>query len=123
MSIGIDELDQQHQAFFDLLMRLREAAEKGYGYACSAILAELAVQIRIHFTVEESLMRMLKFGELEAHHASHLELGQHVERFRQQAEDHDVSADVSRFIQRWLSEHVTTFDRRFASHIKNRLGA
>jgi hemerythrin-like metal-binding protein len=69
--IGIAELDAQHKRLHGLLERLRDAVGKHYGYATTAILDELAIETRIHFAVEESLMRMLSFPEVEIHVAEH----------------------------------------------------
>lgn len=123
MHIGIEELDLQHQGFLDLLMRLQEATDKRYGYAIATILTEITVQARIHFTVEETLMRMLGFPEADAHHAQHVELASHLERFKRMAQDHEIAAGVSEFIRTWLSQHVSTYDQRFADFFRQRIEA
>jgi hemerythrin-like metal-binding protein len=69
--IGIAELDAQHKRLHGLLERLRDAVGKHYGYATTAILDELTIETRIHFAVEESLMRMLSFPDVEAHVTEH----------------------------------------------------
>lgn len=120
MLIGIEELDRQHQGFLELLMRLQEATDKRYGYAIATILTEITVQARIHFTVEETLMRMLGFPEVDAHHAQHVELASHLDRFKRMAQDHEVAAGVSEFIRTWLTQHVSTYDRRFAEFFRER---
>lgn len=114
--IGIAEIDGQHSRLYALLVRLRQSSDKKYGYAVNAILAELDIDIRIHFAVEESLMRLLAFPEAVAHVAEHRRLSQQLGEFRQRAQDLDVSEDVATFIKLWLTDHIDTFDRQFVAH-------
>lgn len=114
--IGIAELDVQHKRLHALLLRLRDSVGKHYGYATNAILDELAIETRIHFAVEESLMRMLSFPEVEAHIAEHANLTQQLERFRKRAQDFEVADDLAAFTLQWLNEHVDRFDREFVEH-------
>jgi len=114
--IGIAELDAQHKRLHGLLERLRESVGKHYGYATNAILDELAIETRIHFAVEESLMRMLSFPEVDAHVAEHQDLRDQLEKFRKRAQDFDVDEDLAAFILQWLNDHVDRFDREFVDH-------
>ena len=114
--IGIAELDAQHKRLHGLLERLRDAVGKHYGYATTAILDELTIETRIHFAVEESLMRMLSFPDVEAHVAEHQTLRDQLEKFRKRAQDFDVAEDLAAFILQWLNDHVDRFDREFVDH-------
>ncbi|MCF8167409.1 MAG: bacteriohemerythrin [Rhodoferax sp.] len=114
--IGIAEIDLQHSRLYSLLERLRHSIDKNYGYAVNAILAELDMETRIHFSVEESLMQLLSFPKTDAHVSAHRELAKKLKRFRQLAQDHDVSEDLAGFIKMWLTEHIDTFDRQFVAH-------
>ncbi len=114
--IGIAELDAQHKRLHGLLLRLRDAVGKHYGYATNAILDELAIETRIHFAVEESLMRMLSFPDVESHIAEHQDLRNQLEKFRKRAQDFDVAEDLAEFTLQWLNDHVDRFDREFVDH-------
>jgi hemerythrin len=114
--IGIAELDAQHKRLHGLLERLRDAVGKHYGYATTAILDELAIETRIHFAVEESLMRMLSFPEVEIHVAEHQTLRDQLEKFRKRAQDFEVADELAAFIQQWLNDHVDRYDREFVDH-------
>ncbi|MCF8151171.1 MAG: bacteriohemerythrin [Burkholderiaceae bacterium] len=114
--IGIAEIDLQHRQLNQLLQRLRNSADKQYGYAANAILGELVIQTRIHFAVEESLMRLLSYPETEAHIAEHRHLMEQLDKFRLRAQDFDVADGLASFIQTWLHEHIDSFDRKFVAH-------
>lgn len=114
--IGIAEIDLQHRQINNLLQRLKRSADKQYAYAASAILAELVMQTRIHFAVEESLMRLLSFPDTEAHVAEHRHLMEQLENFSKRAQDFDVADGLSDFIQTWLLDHIDNHDRKFVAH-------
>jgi hemerythrin len=116
LDIGIAEIDMQHRQLQTLLDRLKQSTDKRYGYAADAILAELAIQTRIHFAVEESLMRLLSFPDTDAHVEEHRQLTEQLEKLRKKAQDFDVADGLSGFIQTWLVDHVNNFDREFVGH-------
>lgn len=114
--IGIAEIDLQHRQLNNLLERLRDSAGKRYGFASNAILEELAIETRVHFAVEESLMRLLSFPGTAAHVAEHQRLTEQLEKFRRRAQDFEVAGDLTTFIQTWLIDHVNNYDRGFVGH-------
>ncbi len=116
LDIGIAEIDAQHRQLHALLERLKQSTDKRYGFAADAILAELVIQTRIHFAVEESLMRLLSFPDTEAHVEEHLRLTEQLEKLRKRAQDFEVADGLSNFIQTWLIDHVNSFDREFVGH-------
>ena len=116
LDIGIAEIDSQHRHLQALLDRLKQSTDKCYGFAADAILAELLVQTRIHFAVEESLMRLLSVPEVEAHVEEHRQLTGQLEKLRKRAQDFEVADGLSSFIQTWLVDHVNGFDREFVGH-------
>ena len=99
-----------------LLSRLKQSTEKRYGYAAIAILTELEIQTRIHFAVEESLMRLLSFPDTDMHVEEHRQLTEQLAKLRQRAQDFEVADGLSEFIQGWLVDHVDQFDREFVGH-------
>ncbi len=116
LDIGIAEIDSQHRRLQTLLERLRQSTDKRYGFAADAILAELLIQTRIHFAVEESLMRLLSFPDTEAHVEEHRTLTEQLEKLRKRVQDFEVADGLTNFIQTWLVDHVNHFDREFVGH-------
>jgi len=114
--LGIAEIDSQHRKLNDLLERLRDSSDRSYGHAVNAILAELDIHTRIHFGVEESLMRLLAFPDADAHVLEHRQLTEQLDKFRQRAQNFDISDGLSSFIQTWLIDHINNYDRKFVAH-------
>ena len=90
LDIGIAEIDFQHRELHVLLERLRTSTDKHYDYATNVILAELTIQTRIHFAVEESLMRLLSYPAVDAHIAEHRYLTTQLVKFRHRAQLHGI---------------------------------
>ncbi|MEW8498684.1 MAG: hemerythrin domain-containing protein, partial [Candidatus Thiodiazotropha taylori] len=60
LSVGIEEIDEQHKMLVDLVNKMHEAIHQRHGSdVVKSILGDLAEYTRIHFAVEESLMRIL----------------------------------------------------------------
>ena len=75
LSVGIEEIDRQHKELVNILNELHEAiTQRRASSACVAILDELIEYTRVHFTVEESLFRILGYPGYGPHHQEHEKL-------------------------------------------------
>lgn len=118
MSVGLQELDEQHKALFDILTELHEAIDaKASAKVCSAILDRLVDQTRIHFLMEESLMRLLNYPEFDAHKMQHGNLLGQVARVqaRLESDGFAMSFELLHFLKAWLVNHILHRDQRFAA--------
>ena len=119
-SLGIDEIDGQHKVLINCIAALESSIddpdEKQRWAAIHYAIVKLSDYTRIHFTVEESLMRMLSFPDVESHVAEHQALRDQLEKFRKRAQDFEVADDLAAFIQQWLNDHVDRFDREFVDY-------
>ena len=61
-------------------------------------------------------MRLLSYPGVDAHIAEHRYLTAQLVKFRQRAQDLDVSDGLSGFIQTWLVDHINSHDRKFVAH-------
>ena len=79
LSVGIEEIDSQHKVLVDLVNQMHEAIHQRHGSdVVIDILNQLTDYTRIHFAVEESLMRILNYPGYEDHRDVHEELVQHI---------------------------------------------
>jgi hemerythrin len=70
--VNIEELDEQHQEFFDVVNELEQALRVGEGNAAiDRILDRLVTYAGLHFAAEESLMERHKFPGLTTHRIQH----------------------------------------------------
>lgn len=79
--IGIREIDDQHAEIHDVAMSLIEAVESGdKWHLIHYILVRLNHLLRFHFSVEESVMRIVNFPDIDDHKVKHSEILREVEK-------------------------------------------
>ncbi|MDD3762618.1 MAG: bacteriohemerythrin [Nevskiales bacterium] len=123
LSVGIEEIDSQHKTLVDLLNQLHVAIVERHGARDAAeILERLVDYTRIHFAVEEALMRMLDYPDYEAHKAEHEELVEQVYQLRRKVmvEGKPITGELLFFLKRWLTEHILASDQKYAPHLLSR---
>jgi hemerythrin len=118
-SIGLQEVDEQHQVLVGLLNERGEAVAHHHGSAkCREVLDRLAEYTRVHFTVEESLMRLLNYPEFADHKQRHEELIHQVVDLQQKldAGTTAISFELLHFLKMWLVKHISESDMRFGKY-------
>jgi hemerythrin len=116
LSVGVEELDAQHRVLVDLINQLHHSIviHRG-GDEANAILGRLIEYTRIHFAVEESLMRLFDFPDYETHKASHEELISEVHRLHDKVvlEGKAITFELMHFLKRWLTHHIMSSDQQY----------
>ena len=117
-SIGIPEIDEQHKQLFECIDRLDSAAnEESRRLAVYYVMDEPKDYVRIHFSVEEIVMRLFDYPGLEAHAAEHRAFAARIDEFEKSELREDVHAEASRFLRGWLVQHIQGSDKRYADHL------
>lgn len=119
--IGIAEIDAQHWRLFGLLGEMRKWSRSEFEHqAIVDILSALDEYALIHFSVEESVMRMLHYPHTAAHIAEHKKFADRLHVFRYQflkkGRDGDIDIDIVAFIESWLVEHIDRSDRAYVDY-------
>ncbi|MCB1866400.1 MAG: hemerythrin family protein [Chromatiales bacterium] len=117
LSVGIDEIDEQHKVLVGLLNDLHEAIMQRHGNeVCRGILDRLLEYTRIHFTVEESLMRILHYPDYENHKHEHDELSRQATELvaKLDGKKHAISFELIHFLKLWLTKHIMESDKAYA---------
>jgi hemerythrin len=120
-SVHIPEIDAQHKALFEFIERLDNAIrEKRGSVACQAILAELVDYTRIHFALEESLMRLAKYPEFDDHKKLHEKLVAEVAELQQKIASGtaSISFELMQFLRLWLTKHILHSDQKYAAQFR-----
>jgi len=116
--IGIAEIDAQHRQLLTILALLDQNSGTGYRYeAARDALSQLTHYANVHFAIEESLMRMHRYPDLPAHVKEHQRLRQQLVEFQQRLLDADIAAQLHRFIESWLVNHIDVTDRKYVPHL------
>lgn len=111
---GIEEIDAQHQVLFDVFTRLEKAiGQEARWSAVHYALVELDNYVKIHFTVEEALMRLHGYTDIDAHIAQHRDFSARLETLKQHSIQRDVSGDMTQLLKTWLVNHIDKADKAY----------
>ncbi len=119
--IGIPELDAQHEQLFECIERLERAVDqRQMELAVYYVIGELKDYARIHFTVEEVVMRLFDYPGLAAHAAEHRDFEASLKALAKMELLHDMHAEAGRLLREWLIHHIQVSDKRYAGFILGR---
>ncbi|MDO8959834.1 MAG: bacteriohemerythrin [Rhodocyclaceae bacterium] len=116
---GIDEIDQQHQTLFTCLERLEKTVS--FEERWSAVhfaLDEVENFTRIHFVVEEALLRLHAYPLLAAHILEHRLFISKLEKLKEQSLRADVSDNLVKLLKDWLINHIGKTDSHYVTHLR-----
>jgi hemerythrin len=118
LSVGIDEIDSQHQALIDLINEMQDAIVADLGRERQLeVLGRLAEYTKIHFAVEESLMRILGYPDYERHRGQHEGLIRSMLDLQRRLDaDHQAPIDegLMRHLKHWLLDHILQSDQDYS---------
>ena len=117
-SVGVKELDEQHQQLFRMLDDLLESVDMSVGsQTVSDVLMGLREYALVHFETEEKYMSECEYPDLENHKWTH-------EQFRKKVDDlcsgkaalpEQVLEDMLHFLYEWLTNHILSCDKKYAT--------
>jgi hemerythrin len=117
-SVGIQEIDEQHKILVQILNELNTAIEERRGKEVrNKIMDRLVEYTRTHFTVEESLMRILGYPKYEQHKSEHEKLLSQTTDFISKINRESVSTyELLFFLRSWLINHIMGSDKAYKEH-------
>jgi hemerythrin len=120
LTIGIDEIDDDHKKLVNLFNILNHSLTEGptTDYV-EAVLEELINCTVWHFSHEERLMLKYGYDRFEDHKAEHKDLIESARELQQkfiQTGKLDEREDLE-FLERWLTEHILVADLRLGSYL------
>jgi hemerythrin len=119
LSVGIEEIDAQHKILVDLLNQVHEAIQQRHGAEVTQdVVRRLDEYTRVHFAVEESLMRILHYPEYERHREEHDKLIEQLNELRAKldAAKGSINFELAHFLRTWLTKHIMEADKRYAPY-------
>lgn len=117
-SVGVDEIDAQHQRLFALLNQFIENFGGEEKKGLEDVLEEMVNYIDYHFTCEEKYFQA--HPQFEAHRREHYEF---VRKTLQLQKDYrekrvDITRDVLQFLVAWLKNHILGVDKKYFDDMK-----
>ena len=120
--LDVPAIDTIHAEFVVLVNRLAEAGPGEFG----ALFQELLAHTRLHFAMEEALMRETQFPGRREHLAEHGRVLGDMERFAERlaaGKPIFARAFIEDRVPAWFSDHTRTLDHDLAEHLKAMSGA
>jgi hemerythrin len=117
LSVGIEEIDEQHKILVNLINRLFDETivHQAKSSVTEEILHELVEYTVIHFAVEESLFRIFHYPGTEAHTRHHDELKAQVLDLQKKIKlrEATLNTEILIFLKKWLEHHILHEDKLY----------
>lgn len=119
LSVGIEEIDAQHQVLLDLINEMHDAIHQRHSSeVVDGVLQRLSEYTRVHFAVEESLMRILGYPGYEGHKVEHEALLLNVQGLMNKVGSNKaaIGFELMHFLKIWLTKHIMESDQMYAEY-------
>lgn len=121
-SVGIEEIDAQHQELFRRAGLFIESLRRQSRQEIGILLSFLRLYAVTHFGAEEAWMRASGYPATAEHEKQHDGFIKDILALSDQHEKKSGTgiepARVSGWLEKWLKNHVTSTDTDFARHLK-----
>jgi hemerythrin len=115
-SVEIQEIDEQHKCIVNYINEIYEALSRKESHDLIAdVIHKLVEYTKIHFAVEETLMRIFDYEEYQQHKIIHDSLVQQALAYQGRflAGDTKVGMELLIFLKEWLFSHINQVDKRY----------
>lgn len=130
LSVGINEIDEQHKELFSRINRLVESVRQS---RCRETIPEvigfLEEYVIMHFANEETYMKKYNYPGYEAHKAQHSEflksisgLKGELEKIRSEGgSSYELSVTTNQVVVEWIMDHIIKVDRKLGGFLKTKM--
>jgi hemerythrin-like metal-binding protein len=121
LSVGVADIDEQHQRLFAIIEDLKKAQQEGREpNSLLYILSELVDYSDYHFRTEDNYMIENNYPLFLSHRKEHLafikKIGDLIAAFEKN--EASLSEDLLDFLCQWWLNHITASDLKYARYIK-----
>jgi hemerythrin-like metal-binding protein len=121
-SVGVHEMDMQHQKFFHLLNQIHqynEKTEKDPAFL-DGLFTEMFSYVLIHFAEEEKLLEQISPEGLALQRKQHQYFRDQLVQLREQhfKGQGEVSQSILNFMRDWFLNHILEIDRQYLEYFK-----
>ena len=121
-SMGIAEIDTQHQKLFDIINHLYDLMRQSQAVTLiKPILQELTDYAAYHFSTEEKYFVKFQYPEMESHIREHLAYKQKINDFVLEADHPDgtIPFTLMNFLSDWWVNHIIGVDKHYIQCFKD----
>ena len=115
-SVGIKEIDNQHKGLVILINELFTLIMDGKATeSLNEILGHLTDYTKMHFSVEEILMRKSAYPRLDEHKIEHVKFVEKLESLKSDCDSKKatVTLEILNFLKHWIVNHILVSDMQY----------
>lgn len=124
LSVGVEEIDDQHRELFRRAAKLIEGLRRGEAEEIGGLVGYLHEYAISHFGAEEALMREARYRGYAAHKAEHDGFISELIAFAEELEEKGAGAflglKLNRWLVEWLKDHVSGTDAELGKFLARR---
>jgi hemerythrin len=116
LSVGIVEIDRQHQRLVAMINELHDAMRQGKGKdILGKIINGLVTYAGTHFKTEEKYFDQFQYPEATTHKKEHSDFTQKVAEFKGKFDTGQavLSLEIITFLSNWLQHHINVIDKKY----------
>ncbi len=121
MSVGVKDLDDQHQKLVDILNELHESISAGQSTeVMGKIIERLIEYTKVHLGFEERLLFQTGYPEISEHGRQHDEMittALSAQAKVRWGTSPGLSTEILDFLQHWLTNHIQGTDKLYTAHL------
>jgi hemerythrin len=123
LSIGVEDIDNQHKQLLSHFDQLLKACEAGKGLEeLKRLLNFLDEYVVKHFKDEESIQRLRNYPGYEAHKKEHESFIARLKTLKQEISIEGVALhhlmETNNLLLKWLINHISTVDVQLGTYLK-----
>lgn len=126
LSVGIAEIDRQHQELFRQINRLLEACHQGTSKETVVeIIRFLGEYVVSHFGAEEKLMLQFSYPDYANHKNHHQQFITSFQELKDKLDSEGAGPHIviltNRIVVNWLNSHIRNVDKILGDFLKDKL--
>ena len=121
-SVGIVEIDAQHQKWIEMINELYNAMKQGRGRTVlEHLLQDMDSYAKFHLAFEEGVLRMHAYADIAQHKVEHLRMTQQIQALQREFRSNKeiLPADMLMILQDWLLKHILQTDKKYSDHLRS----
>jgi len=126
LSVGVAEIDRQHQELFRQINRLLEACHQGTAKeTVIEIVRFLSEYVVNHFSAEEKLMLQFSYPDYASHKNYHQQFMVSFQELKHKLDSEGAGSHIviltNRTVVNWLNSHIRNVDKLLGDFLKDKL--
>ncbi len=118
-SVGVAEIDRDHQILVELLTRVEQSVAQGKPPAqILASIEQLMNMTRAHFDQEVATMRMCGYPAVEEHIKGHKRFFAELKDLETRTFGGAAWTETLRWLRTWMDDHMSASDKQYALFVR-----